>query len=815
MEKFTFNIKDTEYVSSFAPVPEWMSEEAIKTLNQGYLLPGECPRDMYYRVACQSARLLNRADIMKDIFDILYLGFLGLSTPVAANFGAARALNISCFGFSIDDNIPSIFSHLKEAAMMSKNGGGIAASYGHIRASGSPISGGGVSTGVVPVVQQYDKCAAYVTQNGIRKGAMAHYLPIEHPDAYELMLAKDHLNGDPRKMIDGNIAFTITDEFMYKVLAGDKEASKLFGKALETNLKTGSPYFFFIDNVNKANPLAYVNHNLKVETSNLCLTGDTLVATSQGNYFIKDLVNKTVNIFDGLSWVSNSSFNYKGKSKVITIELTSGEKITSTFYHRNPCYFNYNDLKSNNFSVLRTEDLKIGMYLMSSRNLLDSFSEKERIETSYTNQIVSIELHKEEQDVYCTSVPSTSYFALANDILTGNCSEITLFTDESHSFVCCLSSLNLAKWDEWKDWKSTNTNKTVVELSVYLLDSVMEEFIKRARGLVGMGRAVRSAEKGRALGLGTMGLGYLYQLKNLPFKSKEARSLNIEIHKYIKEYAFKASKDLAKEYGEPEWCEGTGMRNTHLTTCAPTRTNSVISGAFSPGIEPSDSNAYTAKQAKGSFIRKNPLLKQLLKNKGLDTVEIWDKIIENNGSILYLNELTINEKLIFLTAREIDQEELIRQAADRQPFICQSQSLNRFVHPNIPLKQLSELVFKAWKSGVKSTYYTKSSSEKVLTKVKNKATIISKDDCPYCDKAKKLFNQLNIDYIEYKREEVKYFPWKTVPQIWYEGHFIGGYSELLEYTAKLNKTMPLLKSDALKFNYEHTQETEDCISCSG
>lgn len=664
MEKFTFNTEDTNYVSSFAPVPSWMSEEAIKTLNQGYLLPGECPRDLYYRVACQSARLLDRPEIMRDIFDILYYGYLGLSTPVASNFGSGRGLPIACYANSVSDSIPSIFSHLKEVAMMSKNGGGVASFYGNVRPTGSNISNGGISTGVVPVVQQYDKCAGYVSQGNTRRGSLAHYLPIDHVDAYELMLAKDHLNGDPRKMIDGNIAFTVTDEFMYKVLAGDKEASKLFGKALETNLKVGSPYFLFIDNVNKANPPSYINHNLKVETSNLC-------------------------------------------------------------------------------------------------------------------------------------------------------SEITLFTDESHSFVCCLSSLNLAKWDEWKDWKSTNTNKTVVELSVYLLDSVIEEFIKRAKPMVGMGRAVRSAEKGRATGLGSMGLAYLYQLKNLPFKSKEARSLNIEIHKYIKEYAFKASKDLAVEYGEPEWCKGTGMRNSHLTAVAPTRTNSVITGAFSAGIEPIDSNAYTAKQAKGSFTRKNPLLVKLLQEKELDTPETWEHILQNNGSVLYLDSLSINEKLVFLTAREIDQEELIRQAADRAPYICQGQSLNRFIHPNIPLKQLSELVFKAWKSGIKSTYYTKSSSEQVLAKVKNKATIISKENCPYCEKTKKLFDQLSIDYIEYKREDVKYFPWKTVPQIWYEGHFIGGYSELLEYTAKLNKTMPLLKSDALKFSYEHTQETEDCISCSG
>lgn len=323
--------------------------------------------------------------------------------------------------------------------------------------------------------------------------------------------------------------------------------------------------------------------------------------------------------------------------------------------------------------------------------------------------------------------------------------------------------------------------------------------------------------------LGSMGLAYLYQLNNLPFKSLEARALNIEIHQRIQQEAIKASKDLALEYGEPEWCKGTGMRNTHLCATAPTRTNSVISGAFSAGIEPIDSNAYTAKQAKGSFTRKNPLLQKLLQEKGIDTPETWEHILNNNGSVLYLDSLSINEKLVFLTAREIDQEELIRQAADRTPYICQAQSLNRFVHPNIPLKQLSELVFKAWKGGVKSTYYTKSSSEQVLAKVKNKATIISKDNCPYCDKAKQLFKELNIEYTEYSRKDVAYFPWKTVPQIWYEGHFIGGYSELLEYTETLKKDVNLLPNktqyditnkvvieDTLNVGYDN-----ECESCSG
>jgi ribonucleoside-diphosphate reductase alpha chain len=667
----TFDIKDTDYIVSHPPIPEWLNEEGLKTLQRGYLLPGETPRDLYYRVASQACRYLNRPDLIRDFFDILWLGFLGLATPVASNFGTNRGLPISCYAHSISDSVPSIYSHLKEVAMMSKNGGGVGTYLGNIRPSGAPISGGGVSTGIVPVAQQYDKCARYISQGNIRRGSFAMYLPIDHPDAYELLLAKDHLEGDPRQMIDANIAFTITDDFMHKVMKGDEKAKKVWAKALEMNLKVGSPYFIFIDNVNARNPQAYINHGLKVETSNLC-------------------------------------------------------------------------------------------------------------------------------------------------------AEILLYTDENHSFVCCLSSLNLFKWDEWKDWHGMNSGKTVVELSIYLLDAVMEEFIKRAASLPGMGRAVRSAQKGRPLGLGAQGLHYLYQKKMLPFKSKEARELNIEIFKTINELSLKASQDMAKEYGEPEWCEGTGLRHTHRIAVAPTRTNSVISGAFSPGIEPIDSNSYTAKQAKGSFIRKNGLLKDLLISKGLDTYEVWDQILHDNGSVMNIDGLTIEEKLVFLTAREIDPEELVRQACDRTEFICQGQSLNRYVHPDIPIKKFNDLVFKAWAGGTKSTYYTKSSSEKVIAKVANQAHIITKEDCPYCEKAKLLFTKLGIKYTEYKREDVTHFTWKTVPQIWLEGHYIGGYDDLLEFLSvkkqKIFEREVIYKEEVKSFKdvLEKIGEgDEECLSCQG
>ena len=540
-------------------VPEWMSQEAVDTLSRGYLWQAETPRGMWERVANNAARILKREDIAQDLLEALWNGYIGLATPVAANFGTPRGLPISCYSVHLSDSVQSIYSHLKEVAALSKNGGGVGVYFGDIRPAGAPISSGGKSTGVVPWAQQYDLAASVVSQGGVRRGSFAIYMPITHPDLPELLRSKDHSQGDPRKFVDSNIAVTVDDEFVKAMIAGDREKQKLFGEVLKIRMVSGSPYIVYIDNANRQNPKCYQQRGLEVSTSNLC-------------------------------------------------------------------------------------------------------------------------------------------------------SEIFLHTDEDHSFVCVLSSLNLSKYDEWKTWTGSNTGKTVPELATYLLDAVVEEFIKKAERLPSMGRSVRFARKSRALGIGTMGLHALYQNRGYAFESNEARQLNIECHKFIKDKAEKASKQMAIEYGEPEWCEGNGRRHTHLIAIAPTRSNSVISGAVSQGIEPIDANYYVAKQAKGTFVRKNPYLVTLLDSLDKNTEEIWESILEARGSVQHLDFLTDSQKKLYRTAREIDQFEIIKQSADRQPYVCQGQSVNLFVDPEASPNYIFKLHLSAWKQGLKSLYYLKSSS---------------------------------------------------------------------------------------------------------
>ncbi|MDA8978245.1 ribonucleoside-diphosphate reductase subunit alpha [bacterium] len=286
--------------------------------------------------------------------------------------------------------------------------------------------------------------------------------------------------------------------------------------------------------------------------------------------------------------------------------------------------------------------------------------------------------------------------------MTNICTEITLHTDEEHSFICCLSSLNLAKYDEWKD-------TDVVETSIRFLDGVMQEFIDKSNGKDSMIRTHRHALKGRALGLGVMGWHSFLQKKGLPFNSIASTAWTHTLFSDIRQKAEATSRELAKEYGEPTWCKGTGMRNTHLLAIAPTVSNSRLNSC-SAGIEPIPANIYTFNGAKGTFIVKNKELEYLLESKGLNTEKIWDQILADNGSIQNLSVLTEAEKEVYLTFSEVNQLELVRQSAIRQKYIDQTQSLNLCFDPTDSPKWINQCHMEAWKLGVKTLYYLRTDS---------------------------------------------------------------------------------------------------------
>jgi len=290
------------------------------------------------------------------------------------------------------------------------------------------------------------------------------------------------------------------------------------------------------------------------------------------------------------------------------------------------------------------------------------------------------------------------------------CSEIMLPTNDRWSFVCVLSSINLLHYDKWK-------NTDAVETMVYFLDAVLEEFVTKLevyrdspdrddrQTFLFMEKAYNFAKENRALGMGALGWHSLLQSKMLPFDSQEAFNLNSEIFKTIGDKSKKASEELAKLFGEPEVLKGYGRRNTTLNAVAPTTSSAFILGQVSQGIEPIWSNSYVKDIAKIKTTIKNPFLKALLKDKGMDTVEVWKSIRDYDGSVQHLEGLTELEKDVFKTYSEIDQMTLIYQAANRQNDIDQGQSLNIMVHPDMPVKDINKIYVTAWQLGVKSLYY--------------------------------------------------------------------------------------------------------------
>ena len=290
------------------------------------------------------------------------------------------------------------------------------------------------------------------------------------------------------------------------------------------------------------------------------------------------------------------------------------------------------------------------------------------------------------------------------------CSEIALHNSEEESFVCVLSSMNVLHYDEWKDTDA-------VETMTMFLDAVVTEFLTKIedirdngtiegkRGFFYLEKAYNFAKRQRALGLGVLGWHSLLQKRGLPFDTRETARLNVEVFKLIKQKSYAASEELAKMFGEPEYLEGYGRRNVTLNAIAPTTSSAFILGQVSQSIEPIWSNCYVKDVAKMKVTIKNPILKELLSDMDKDTKEVWNSIKQNDGSVQHLDFLTDEQKDIFRTFAEINQSSIVNQAAVRQSYIDQSQSLNLMISPDMPTRDVNKLLIEAWQLGVKTLYY--------------------------------------------------------------------------------------------------------------
>ncbi len=542
----------------------WFNEESEQMLNRGYLLNGETLEGAIDRITSAAARRLYKPELKDAFKEMIVKGWISFSSPVWANMGTQRGLPISCFNVHVPDSIEGITHKMGEVIMQTKIGGGTSGYFGELRHRGTAVTDNGKSSGSVSFMKLFDTAMDVVSQGGVRRGAFAAYLDIDHGDIEEFLQIRDI--GNPIQNLFTGVC--VPDYWMQDMIDGDADKRRVWAKVLESRQQKGMPYILFTDNVNRNKPQVYKDKGLTINASNLC-------------------------------------------------------------------------------------------------------------------------------------------------------SEIMLPSTADESFICCLSSMNLELYDEWKD---TNA----VKLAIYFLDAVLSEFIEKTEGNYYLSAARNFAIRHRALGLGVLGYHSYLQRNMIPFESMEAKMFNAKVFKQIQEQSLAASKELANIYGEPELLKGYGVRNATTMAIAPTTSSSAILGQTSPGIEPFASNYYKAGLAKGNFIRKNKYLAKLLEEKGLDTEDVWRDIMLNHGSVQHMHQLTQEEKDVFKTFKEISPLEIVTQAAQRQQYIDQAQSLNLNIPSSMPIKDVNKVIIDAWKMGVKTLYYQRSQSV-------SKELVINFMNCSSCE----------------------------------------------------------------------------------
>jgi ribonucleotide reductase alpha subunit len=537
-------------------IPPWYTTAGLQLFKDRYLYKAANIKEQFERIANTAAKHLAPIGMEEEgrqqFFKMLWEGDLSPSTPVLSNMGTDRGMPVSCSGQHVPDSIDGFYSSYRETAILTKNSFGTSAYLGDIRARGSKISGGGKASGVLPVFKHFVQDMRDVVQ-GTRRGAWAGYLEIDHGDFDELA---DFVFAEPD---DANVGWIIKDSFIAKLEAKDPDSIRRYQKAMKLKMVTGRGYFCFIDKINAKRPQAYVNNNLTVKASNLCFTGDTLVAV---NGKVKDIASlakesqgvsgilvhsaKWNHIINEWEKTLKSAVAFKtGTSKTIVVNLSNGKQVKCTPDHR----------------LALTDGTYIPAKESIGKQLVSFFDEVVYVDSIAEGTI---------EDVYDLTVEDNhNFYVITNPedcsgILVHNCDEITLFADHEHTFSCVLSSLNVVNYDKWKDTKAA-------WWSTVFLDCVAQEFIEKAKNIPGLESVVRFTEKGRALGLGQCGFHTYLQNNMIAFESFEAHMKSNEIAAHIFEEALEASKWLAEKFGEPEWCKGLGVRNTHLIAVAPTK----------------------------------------------------------------------------------------------------------------------------------------------------------------------------------------------------------------------------------------------------
>ena len=761
-------------------LPPWYSTPAWQMFKSRYLVEEEGDVRTRFRKLAQLARYLPEpyaTEYEQKFYDLMDTNVLSPSSPVLANTNTnpPRGMNVSCSGQDIPDHVHGFYQKLGETADLTKNAFGTSGSFSSIRPRGAPISSGGTASGAVPVIEDFFTCASKISQGGIRQGSFAAYLHMDHGDFDE---ACDSLHTDHKGK---NYGWIITDVFVNRLMAKEPDTLRRWKKAIHTKLLTGKGYLFFIDKANRHRPDMYKKLGLDIKASNLCcMAADQRVVTDLGLVTVAELYASQyapklagrgvisqgspmllprpnapmVKVLTsegyshkvtpdhriwvvGKGWVEAQDLNQGDKIELQTQSLFGTEHNPKAFEHGQsfdgthlPDYLWKADKETITNFISGLFEASVGNAIQGDIKALENIQILIQNAGEYSAVIAGTSLRLVDrlaeatfiglgvlpnEDAYCLTVDSEDHAWTVNGLVTHN-TEIMLHSSEEYSFSCILSSLNLFHWDKIKDSDAVFT-------AMVFLDCLCSDFIAKSEGIVGLEKVREFTLKGRAVGLGTMGFHTYLQSKRIPYESLEAHYLNTEIFKHIHDETLRASQWLAELLGEPEWCKGYGVRNTHRTAQAPTKSTAGLMGGMSESTSADPAMAYTAGSAAGEIARIPPVFLEVMKEKGVYNQDTITDIIQHVGSVQHVDWLDDHEKQVFKTAFEIDPWVVFRHAVRRQRYLCQGQSLNFYLPENDQTEDLiSDLMSAcAMEEEILSQYY-----------IYTRSGVVISDECVAC-----------------------------------------------------------------------------------
>jgi ribonucleotide reductase alpha subunit len=708
---------------------------------------------------------------------------LSPSSPQLSFGRTKQGLPIACFLPYLPDTTRGLIDTWAEVSELSVIGGGIGLGVG-IRQPDDK------SVGIIPHLRTYDaSCTAY-KQGQTRRGSYAAYLDITHPEIISFLNTRrvSGVGGDYNyKLMNIHNGVNIPDNFMRKIWfistitpilkqnnismlesaietfkkskkwfdQGDLDlnkltlenaskyieimdewdlidphtkkvketirATELWERILVTRAEVGEPYIHYIDTSNRMLPEYQKKLGLSIKQSNLCVAGETLILTRYGEYPIKALVGQKVPVWNGDEWSEVTIVQTGTDEELVQVDLSNGTSIICTPYHK--------------FLILKDDSTFRDMERICARDLPLNF----KVLYYYNDfrtvllRVVKVTKLDRRDNTYCFIEPynNTGVF---NGVITGQCSEIILPTDENRTAICCLASLNLDYYDKWY-----NNEQFYLDVATYL-DNVLQYFIDKAPRT--LKRAIFSASSERAIGIGALGFHSYLQSKNIAIESMDAYFLNNKIFKTISTNLNKVNLTLGSARGEAPDCVGSGRRFSHMMAIAPNATSSIIMGNTSPSCEPFRANVYKQDTMSGSHITYNKHLKAILEERVTDPIklkEIFSSIKMRDGSVQHLKELSDHEKKVFKTWPEINQMTLIRLAATRQRYIDQSQSLSLFFNPHENKKYVHDVHLEAWSAGLKTLYYFRSTKILTVDKVNHNSHLLQikeekePETCTFCE----------------------------------------------------------------------------------